>query len=153
MKTLTKGFTLIEMLVVILILSILAAMAYPSYANYTRNMRLDRARATIAKITQHLEQLYAKQGTFCTTTPCNIDVSDLIDDTAADTYTITVSPAPSQYSIYAEPKSGFYNNDILNTKKVYLVYYSQTTTFARCTASGFNSSKSNTDPGEQCEIL
>lgn len=153
MKT-QKGFTLIDLMITIVILAILATIAYPNYENYMQAMRLDRARTNVAKITQQLELIYAKQKTFCTgTSPCDVNVASYVDSGTRDVYNISVRGEASNYTIYAEPKNGMYSETTRTNKKVFLVYDSRTTTFARCTSAGLSESKAKRDPGSGCEVM
>ena len=46
-KQSSAGFTLIEVMIIVVIVGILAAIAWPSYQNFLRQTRLERARADL----------------------------------------------------------------------------------------------------------
>lgn len=51
-----RGFTLIEVMIVVAIVAILAAIAYPSYAEHVRKGRRGQAKADLLEVTQLLER-------------------------------------------------------------------------------------------------
>ena len=59
-----KGFTLVELLVVIVIMAVLVAVAYPLYGNYVKNARLSEAHQAMMDNAQALERHYANHANF-----------------------------------------------------------------------------------------
>ncbi|WP_373795987.1 type IV pilin protein [Neisseria dentiae] len=66
MKTQQQGFTLIELMIVVLTLAILATIAYPSYETYVRQTRLENVRADLMINAQMMERYYAQNKRFPT---------------------------------------------------------------------------------------
>ena len=64
MRTVQKGFTLTELMIVVVVLSILTLIAYPSYKTYTRRVRLTEVRTTLLHNAQTMERFYRQKGTF-----------------------------------------------------------------------------------------
>jgi general secretion pathway protein G len=59
-----KGFTLIELVVVVMILGILAAVAAPKFFNMSDEARLNSARQSLAIVRDAIERHMAREGTF-----------------------------------------------------------------------------------------
>ena len=53
-----KGFTLIELMIVVIIITVLAAIAYPAYINHTVNTRRAAATACLLEFSQFMERYY-----------------------------------------------------------------------------------------------
>lgn len=64
-----RGFTLIELMIVVAVVAILAAIAYPSYAEYVRRGYRADARAGLLQANQWLEQANTATGSYPTTLP------------------------------------------------------------------------------------
>lgn len=158
-----KGFTLIDALITVVILGILAGVAFPTYQNYMQNVRLERARTNIAKITQHLEKYYTEKHRFCHkggTATCGagelgINLNDIIDgdDKYDDVYDFEIVAGPINYTIKAIPKAGEANDK--PNKKLHLLYFSTSASASKCTKKGFDDSvdSAHKDPGDLCETL
>lgn len=62
MKLIQKGFTLIELMIVIAIVGILAAVALPAYQNYTASAKFAEVVASVAPIKTAIEICVQKNG-------------------------------------------------------------------------------------------
>ena len=58
-----RGFTLVELLIVVAIIGILAAIVYPSYQDSVRKSRRADAKAVMAEAAQFMERFYTEN--FC----------------------------------------------------------------------------------------
>ena len=54
-----KGFTLIELMIVVAIIGLLAAIAYPSYQSYVEKTRRGQAQADLLELVQLMERRYS----------------------------------------------------------------------------------------------
>ncbi len=96
----SRGFTLVEVLIVVVILGILAAIAYPSYSEQVRKSRRSDGKVVLVETAQRLERCYTEFNSYnhasCTVTFPLESVEKYYDVTApiltASTYSLTATP-------------------------------------------------------------
>jgi len=59
-----RGFTLIEMMIVVAIIGILAAIAYPAYTEQVRRSKRSEAQTAILEVAQFLQRYYIGRSSF-----------------------------------------------------------------------------------------
>lgn len=99
-----KGFTLIEMMLVVVLVGILSAFAYSSYENQTDRTRRSAAQADMSALAASLEGWKAQNFSYDGAT-----VAALAPDLAASSYydvSIVLSNNNMSYEIRATPKGG-----------------------------------------------
>ena len=67
LKNIQKGFTLIELMIVIAIIGILAAIAIPAYQNYTIRSQVTEGLSLADGWKTSISEYYAQNGSFPTT--------------------------------------------------------------------------------------
>ncbi len=112
MKKKTRGFTLVEMMVVVAIIGILAAIAMPSYQSHIEKTHLAAAKNHLLDIVAQMRQnklrnngSYSTAGLSTLINSKNSDpdrrydfVSALTDNTNINTYYVYLQPKPSGYT-------------------------------------------------------
>jgi type IV pilus assembly protein PilE len=90
------GFTLIEVMIVVVIVGILAAIAFPSYARYVEQARRADAKSALLDAAQRLERCYTQTNTYvgCNFPATSPDDFYAIAATAqtATAFTLTATP-------------------------------------------------------------
>jgi type IV pilus assembly protein PilE len=105
--TLQRGFTLIELMIVMAVIGILAAIAYPSYLSYLIRTNRAVAAGCLQEMAQHMERRYTTSMAYnaVTTLPvlnCTTDVAGrytfafAASQPTASTYTIEATPGGAQ---------------------------------------------------------
>lgn len=110
----SRGFTLIELMIVVTIVAILATIAYPSYQNYVRRAARAEARAALLNMAQLQERNFSDRGAYVAVSAGALtngwqNANWSGSSYASRKYDITVTPGnpASTYTITAAPANGF----------------------------------------------
>jgi len=96
MKT-QRGFTLIELMIVVAIIGILATVAMPMYSDYVTRGRVVEGQATLTTARIQMEQYYQDNRTYVgATCPAATTYFSYACALAANTYTVTASNRAGQ---------------------------------------------------------
>jgi type IV pilus assembly protein PilE len=100
-----RGFTLIEVMVVVTIIAILAAIALPSYNNYLRKGRRADAQAALTDIASRQQQYLMDARAYA---PDTATLNFTPQTSVTDWYVlaITVGGPPPSYTLTATPVAG-----------------------------------------------
>lgn len=113
-----RGFTLIELMIVVAIVAILASVAYPSYRESVNKSRRAEARAQLMDATQYMQRFYSQNDRYDQTNaatpvaaalPASMQVSPQGAASGKQTYNIgfvTGSPTATTFVLEAVPKVG-----------------------------------------------
>jgi type IV pilus assembly protein PilE len=106
------GFTLLEVMIVVVIITLLAAMAFPAYTNHVVSTNQAAAQQFLMKVGNRQEQAMLDKRSY-EAALSDLDVST--PDSVADNYAITVNAdnaaTPPSFEIVATPVSGTIQED------------------------------------------
>ncbi|PTT37711.1 prepilin-type cleavage/methylation domain-containing protein [Acidovorax sp. HMWF018] len=105
-----RGFTLIELMIVVAIIAVLASVAYPSYKEYVARSRRAEARAVLVAAQQWMERFYTENFRY--------------DKNSAGVAVTDATQFPSRFSVSPMPGQGspMYDIAVVVTNNVRDVY-------------------------------
>lgn len=100
MSPVTKGFTLIELMVVVMVVAILAAIAYPSYSSQVRKTARKEAAGVMLDVAGRMERIRSQVLAYQAFTPDSTRRYNITLDVPAGgtEFTITATPTANQAS-------------------------------------------------------
>jgi type IV pilus assembly protein PilE len=96
LRALHRGFTLIELMVVVIIATILLSIAIPSYMSQVRQSRRTEAKTALLDLAGREESYFATNGSIYTATAANVGYTGLPATTPSGYYTVTVACIAAQ---------------------------------------------------------
>lgn len=95
----TKGFTLIELMIVVAVVGILGMIAFPSYSDYMARVKVSEATSTLMSLRIKLEQFYQDNRTYegacqndsLAPVPQNLKYFNITCDLGPDSFLLTAT--------------------------------------------------------------
>lgn len=120
-----KGFTLIEMLIVVALIAILAAIAMPAYNGYVSRGKIKTAQADLVALGLNIENEYRKKLSYASANTNYTSTNDLIGKftswrpaSSTTDFVFTASLTSSTYTVTATGQAGGVNSCAISLNNV-----------------------------------
>lgn len=100
-RKLSRGFTLIELVVVIAIIAIISAIALPSYREHVRTARRTAAQGCLIEMAQSMERVYAARMTYAGAALPNLACATELNGLYV--FAFSAGPAATSFTLQATP--------------------------------------------------
>ena len=109
-----KGFTLIELMIVVAVIAILAAIAYPSYQEYVRRTKRVDMQSTMLDIAAQIQRYKIANFKVTGATPSDVGIATAYPTQGTALYEVSLSPIDNTtkkltlqtWTLTAKPKAG-----------------------------------------------
>jgi type IV pilus assembly protein PilE len=103
-----QGFTLIELMIVVLIIGVLAAIAWPQYTQYVLDSNRSTCAAKLVELSNHMERYFTENQSYRDSSNNAPDVTDFLSsdscppDTSNPAYTLSIATnSDTEYTLTA----------------------------------------------------
>lgn len=101
-----RGFTLIELMIVVAVVGIIAAIAVPAYGDYVTRAKIPDATSNLSTRRVQMEQFFLDNRTYVGAPACNVDTTTSTNfDFSCDPANGGVAPTATVYTLAANGKS------------------------------------------------
>ena len=114
MRNTQRGFTLIELMIVVAIIGILAAIAVPQYSDYVTRSRRADGQSTLLQVAQALERCFTQFSAY-NNTSCTVVGTGGVSQASPEGYYVIAAAgsalAASAFTLTATPQGAQASND------------------------------------------
>ena len=105
-----QGFSLIELMIVVVIIGLISAVAYPSYSDHVTKSRRTDAQTVLMQASQFMERYYTENNRYDqdaggTAVALPVFLRESPRDTGVKVYDIGVAATATTYTLTATPKN------------------------------------------------